>query len=216
MAKLAIPVLRFDYFGDGESEGRFEDASVTSRVTDILDAVRYCRQQTGVDAIYLVGLCCGGTLALLAAKEDPGIVGVSAWSPVMEGERYIGEQLRAHLSTQLVVHRKIVEDREALVRRILAGGVVNVDGYEIGRTLYQEMAAVRTLSVLRDPPCPIQVTQVSPTERTEAQYSEVEGLFGRSLTFARIVEIKFWTQQKRVFPKCDALYARTAQWLAGL
>src|SRR5215213_8214975 len=42
LALRGVAVLRFDYCGDGESEGRFEQASVSSRIQDIHDALRFC------------------------------------------------------------------------------------------------------------------------------------------------------------------------------
>src|SRR3982751_2205696 len=44
VAARGVSVLRFDYFGDGESDGRFEDASVSTRLRDIEDAVDFCRR----------------------------------------------------------------------------------------------------------------------------------------------------------------------------
>jgi exosortase A-associated hydrolase 2 len=212
-AKRGMTVLRFDYFGDGESEGKFEEASVHSRCADILDAVDFCRSQTAVTKIYLLGLCYGATLALRTALTDSSVAGAVAWAPVLEGDRYANELLRAHLSTQIVLHRKVIHDREALVGQIMAGQTVNTEGYEIGRALYSEICNIELLPLLRSATNPIMVMQIAPGERIEPQYAALANLTNPPLRFERVRELRFWTQQKRVFPPCEELFARTAQWL---
>jgi exosortase A-associated hydrolase 2 len=195
LASRGVSVLRFDYFGDGESEGRFEDASVSSRVSDIRDAVEFCGQQTGIGTIYLLGLCYGATLAVAAASGSTAISGVVAWAPVMEGKRYLDELLRAHLTAQMVQYRKVIHDREALIARIEAGDSVNVEGYEIRKALYAEMVELDLLSLIRAATRRILVQQISPTDRPDAQYATLNGLQNSSTEFRSVRELKFWTQQ---------------------
>lgn len=213
LAQQGVSVLRFDYFGDGESQGRFADATVASRVADIHDAVEFCRRETGIVAIHVLGLCYGANLALSAALTSDSISGTVAWAPVMDGERYVGELLRAHLTTQMVVHRKIIHDREALVRQIMDGQSVNVEGYEIGRELYQQLISTDGLAQMRAFDKELLIQQISPQERVEAQYAALTHLGNQRLEFQAVREVKFWTQQKSVFPPCSDLFARTDAWL---
>lgn len=215
LAEQGIDVLRFDYFGDGESEGLFEEASVSTRVNDIHAAVEFCRRETGAESVFLVGLSFGATLALAAAETSPSVAGVVAWAPVMNGERYIGDQLRIQLTAQMVVHRKILHDREELVRQILAGATINVEGYEIGKPLYQEMVAIDTLSVLRTTRKSVLVLQIAPAEKVDSQYAAIEKMHHGSVSFGAVRELKFWTQQKMVFPPCIDLFRRSADWITS-
>lgn len=214
LATRGISSLRFDYFGDGESEGRFEQASVRSRIADVDDAVAHCRQLTGAAQVYVHGLCYGATLGTCAALANDVVAGAVAWAPVMDGERYAGELLRAHLSAQMVVHRKIVHDREALVRQIMADEAVNVEGYEIGKALYSEMTGIDFPSVLRGAGKRVLVMQIAPTDRVETQYAVLNGLGCAAVQFETAREAKFWMQQKTVFPYCEDLFTRTADWLS--
>lgn len=213
-ASRGMPVLRFDYYGDGESEGRFEQASVRSRIDDIDDAVAFCQQQTGAAEVYVLGLCYGATLAITAAAANAQIAGVVAWAPVMDGERYSGDLLRAHLTAQMVVHRKVVQDREALVKQIIGGEPVNVEGYEIGKALYSEMLGIDLLSSLRAATKRMLVLQVAPAERIDSQLAAVRDLGNPQVEFAAVREMKFWTQQKTAFPYCVSLFEQSAAWLA--
>lgn len=57
-------VVRFDYSGHGESEGRFEDGTISAWLTDALAVIR---AEAG-PAPVLVGSSMGGWIALLAAR----------------------------------------------------------------------------------------------------------------------------------------------------
>lgn len=214
IAARGVSVLRFDYYGDGESEGRFEDASVSTRLRDIHDAVGFCRRETGAQRVVLVGLGYGATLALRAALDaaSPAVAGVVAWSPVMDGKRYINDILRAHLSAQMLVHRKVIHDREALVGQILADQSVNIEGYEIARPLFTEMVDVDLVDLLRKATLPVLVQQIGPADRVDPQYQDLSQLAG-AVQFEVIQELKFWTQQKKIYSACETLFQRTAQWL---
>ena len=215
LAARGVPVLRFYYFGDGESDGRFEEASVSTRVNDIHDAVDFCRRETGAMRVHLLGLGYGATLALRATLErrHEAIAGVVAWAPVVDGERYLHDILRAHLSAQMLQHRKVIHDRQALVGQILADQSVNIEGYEIARPLFAEMVQANLPELLRHSAVPVLVQQIGPADRVEAQYQELAQI-GGVVQFEVVQELKFWTQQKKIFPACDALFSRTADWLA--
>jgi alpha/beta superfamily hydrolase len=215
LARQGTAVFRFDYFGDGESEGRFEDASVVSRLADIRDAVNFCRKETGATRVFLLGLRYGGTLALLAALDFNEVDGAVGWAPVMDGERYMGEILRAHLSNQMVVHRKILQDRDALVEQIKSGSTVNVEGYEIGEALYAQVRGVDLGARLRGGGKPLLIMQISPSDRVEPQYKELAGLRNPLVTFEQVREERIWVQPKMPFPPCTDLFELTRQWLAA-
>ncbi len=60
-------VLRFDYRGHGQSQGRFEDATISDWLQDSLDLI----DQITKGPLVLVGSSMGGWLALLAALQRP-------------------------------------------------------------------------------------------------------------------------------------------------
>ena len=218
LAAAGVSVLRFDYFGDGESDGRFEDASVGTRLRDIHDALEFCRRETKAREIFLLGLGLGATLALRATFEkdqDAPVAGVVAWAPVIDGDRYLNDILRAHLSAQMIIHRKVIHDRETLVGQIMANQSVNIEGYEICRPLFTEIVEANVLELLRNASKPVLVQQIGPAERVDSQYQAVSQLGGNQVQFEVVQELKFWTQQKSIFPGCATLFARTTEWLAS-
>jgi uncharacterized protein len=216
MAARGVAVLRFDYFGDGESEGLFEQASVSSRMRDIEDAAALLRDRTAAERVFAVGLCYGATLALSVALSSSQLDGVVAWAPVMDGEKYLGDLLRASVAAQMVVHRKVLHDREALVAQIRDGRTVNVEGYEIGNALYSEMCNLNLPERLRSAAKPMLIQQLSPTDAVESQYASFVGSPPPNVHFQKVREMRFWTPQKSVFPLCDGLFEGAAAWLESV
>lgn len=63
-AKNGRANLRFDYSGHGESDGRFEDGTISDWLADALAMIR----QKGGEAPILIGSSMGGWISLLAAR----------------------------------------------------------------------------------------------------------------------------------------------------
>lgn len=64
-------VLRFDFRGCGESEGRFEDATLSQRVKDLKGVLEFIIDKPFIDGsrIGLVGSSLGGDVCLLTAAQ---------------------------------------------------------------------------------------------------------------------------------------------------
>ena len=82
-------VMRFDYFGCGDSAGEAEDASLTTWIGDIGAAVEELQDTAGVRRVCLVGLRLGATLAAHAAEDRSDVDAVVLWDPVVSGREYL-------------------------------------------------------------------------------------------------------------------------------
>jgi uncharacterized protein len=72
LAAKGVPALRFSFSGNGNSEGRFEEATLTKEVDDlgsVVDAVT----AWGATRIAYVGHSMGGAIGVLRASQDPRI-----------------------------------------------------------------------------------------------------------------------------------------------
>ena len=78
-----IPTFRFDFFGHGESEGKFEDITISEAVDDALQAIAFVKGR-GFSKIALFGSSFGGMAALLAAANAPGLQLLALKSPVSD------------------------------------------------------------------------------------------------------------------------------------
>lgn len=71
LAQAGMASLRFDFYGSGESEGKFREVTLQGEISDARAAIEYFRRQKGIDAtrLGLVGLSLGGAIAATVAPQ---------------------------------------------------------------------------------------------------------------------------------------------------
>ncbi|MBT4504786.1 MAG: alpha/beta fold hydrolase [Gemmatimonadetes bacterium] len=69
IAAAGVPVLRFSFAGNGDSEGRFEDATISKEVEDLGAVLSALEDRT----VCFVGHSMGGAVGVLRASQDPRI-----------------------------------------------------------------------------------------------------------------------------------------------
>ncbi len=81
-----LNVLRFDFRGSGESEGRFRDMTIEGEITDAMAAVEMIRAEPSVDPerVAVLGLSLGGLVAACTAARDGNLQGLVLWSAVAD------------------------------------------------------------------------------------------------------------------------------------
>lgn len=68
-----IATFRFDFYGHGESDGKFEDITVSEAVDDALCAIDFLKKK-GYKKIGLIGASFGGLTALLTAAKSKDLL----------------------------------------------------------------------------------------------------------------------------------------------
>jgi len=132
-------VIRIDYEGHGDSRGETVGLGLDAWIADIEDTATWARA-TSEGQLSLLGCRAGAILAARAAaavKADR----VIAWCPVLNGADYVQDLLRMNLTTQMAIHQRVVQNREAMVRVLQEGGTINVLGWNLGPALYQSLVA---------------------------------------------------------------------------
>ena len=81
LVERGIATFRFDFFGQGESEGPFEGITVTTALHQALAALDLVAAR-GYRRIGLVGSSFGGLVAILAAAKRPNLAGLALKCPV--------------------------------------------------------------------------------------------------------------------------------------
>jgi exosortase A-associated hydrolase 2 len=222
LAARGHTVMRFDYMGAGDSSGTTPDTSLETHLAD-LDAAfhQLLKQHPQLQRVGLVGLRFGATLAALFAERAGAqysqlrAAPLVLWEPILDGANYFQELLRSNLSTQLAVHGKVQENREILQARIRAGGKVNVDGYEIGRDLFESCARPDLLdTTTKSHSGPTLVMQIAPGAEAKPR-EDLTALAAayRSSTLARAAEQPFWREIKPFYGRATQLQQATLQWL---
>jgi uncharacterized protein len=88
------PVLRFDFYGCGDSSGDCEEGRIDRWLADISAAVGEIRRRCGSMKICLAGLRLGGALSTLAGAARGDIDAMVLWDAVVQGRTYV-EELRS-------------------------------------------------------------------------------------------------------------------------
>ena len=78
-----ISTFRFDFFGHGESEGKFAEITTSEAIDDILQAIKFVRQ-FGHRKIGLVGSSFGGMASIIAASRSDDLYILALKSPLSD------------------------------------------------------------------------------------------------------------------------------------
>lgn len=141
LADAGCAVLRFDYPGEGDSDGIA--AGLDTALDAIRRGIRYLREEAGAEEIVLVGLRLGGTLAAMVAGEG-GVDRLVLLAPFARGRAYLREM---EVQARVV---NIVPDGSPLPQR---PGVLAVGGFVLSPDLIRDLAPIDLRSADR-PPAP--------------------------------------------------------------
>ncbi|MGZ3596086.1 MAG: serine aminopeptidase domain-containing protein [Syntrophales bacterium] len=136
LSRAGFHVLRFDYFGCGDSEGDFEDGSLLQWTNDIQTAIAEMQKRSGLTGVCLIGLRIGATLALQAVADCPHIESVILWEPVSDGKLYLKELAKTQ--------RDFLSQMSGRKKREIAGsGISNeVLGFPMTLKLKQDLEMI--------------------------------------------------------------------------
>jgi len=126
-------VLRFDYFGTGDSSGESGDATVSRWVEDVVAAATELTEISGAGPLTAVGIRHGATLAALACRSGLALDRLVLWDPVVSGAAY--------LATLETMHREMLVTRRGGPPR---GDVLGDEllGFPYPPPLRRELAAI--------------------------------------------------------------------------
>lgn len=96
LAESGASVLRFDYFGTGDSAGASSEASVPQWLEDVNAAVDEAKGTAGAERAALVGIRLGATLAAMAAETRSDVDRIVLWEPVLCGREHVAQHLARH------------------------------------------------------------------------------------------------------------------------
>lgn len=224
LASRGHAVLRFDFAGAGDSSGTTLDTSVESHLADLSAALGQLGSRVpSLESIGLIGLRLGATFAALIAERAadgslPAAVRTGPlvlWEPVLDGSAYLQEIMMSNLSGQLAFFGKVVETREEMQARIMAGGAISIDGYEIGRPLFESCNRPDLIpSTPKRHAGPTLIVPIMPARKQKPR-PDLEALaasYGRAEVLAAD-ELPFWREVKQYYGRAERLEGATLAWL---
>jgi exosortase A-associated hydrolase 2 len=213
LAADGYPVLRFDYMGNGDSDGEFEQSSLETTLSDVRCAIAEARRRTGQATVNLLGLRLGATIAAVIADETPDVARLVLWAPIADGGRYMQELLRINLTTQMASYKEIRQDRAALVAQMEQGRTVNIDGYELPHRQFAEISAVKLTGARPFAgPCLVAHVDRMPAARIPPDVEQLAAGYAQG-TLIAIQEEPFWKEILRYYGHAGTLAAATTEWL---
>lgn len=96
LSKAGWHVLRFDYYGCGDSAGESDEGDIDQWMSDVVTAIEQARLTHGLAKVSLIGLRLGATLATLVSSQRDDIDQLVLWDPILDGRGYLEEQSATH------------------------------------------------------------------------------------------------------------------------
>jgi uncharacterized protein len=93
LADQGNDVLRFDYFGTGDSGGEPDELSLAGAIDDAVAAIEEIRDVASVRAVTVIGLRAGALVAARAALASRLVDRLVLWDAVSDGARYVAEEI---------------------------------------------------------------------------------------------------------------------------
>src|SRR6266545_936717 len=133
LTEQGIATFRFDFFGQGESDGPFENITVTIALGQALAALDWMSAR-GYKRIGLVGSSFGGLIAILTASKKPELACLGLKCPVADFAEVLrlefGEAGMAHWKTHQEIPDVTGGPKPVRLRYALYENCLEYDGYE--------------------------------------------------------------------------------------
>lgn len=158
LSRQGIGVLRFDYYGTGDSGGLDDDADLAVWASDLCEAHRELQRRIGGLPTSWFAARLGAAVALAAAPQSfPRVHRMLVWDPVVDGSAYLAELGVAQVDELDLAHcipdpawrRAVERDPHALATESL--------GFSIPPRLREQILALRPADAAPALPCPLVV-----------------------------------------------------------
>jgi len=147
-------VLRFDYYGTGDSSGETGEGHAGQWRRDVRVAADELKDLSGAERVSAVGMRFGAILALDAMRDEDGVADLVLWDPVVSGGEYLRELESLHERLREAYRRSHVTPDEAS-RDDLVGfpfpAQLRASIREAGSLLEARFRAARVLVIASEP-----------------------------------------------------------------
>lgn len=191
LAREGHPVLRFDYFGTGDSMGEDRDGDLAGWTEDVLQADRELCARSQSRRTVWVGMRLGATVALRAACRAPeGLLRLVLWDAVLDGARYLDYLRDRHIAS--LDYAFSLKTRPTARERAQDASLFRDEaiGFALSHALREQIGALSVAS-LTWPPAP--VSTVALTDPDSADGRDLTAALAREATRVHAVVVRHGT-----------------------
>lgn len=139
LSERGYHVLRFDYFGTGDSGGSREDGDMDTWYADAAAAVDELRDMSGIATVTVFGIRLGAAIAWRLAVGRGDVDAVVMWDPVLDGTRYIETLVGA----QHEIDRWWLSRRQPRHASNLSADAIDLLGFPLTQAMRQSVAVIK-------------------------------------------------------------------------
>lgn len=217
-----VAVQRFQYRGEGNSEGTPDEVTFDRLCEDASAAGAHLRRRSGVSRLIFAGTRLGGLVAGACARAEGSPVAL--WEPVLDSGRYFREAFRARMIRDLKegTDGSVRPSVEALVGELRSAGSVDILGYRIHQPFYETSTGRELATEIGAEPRPILLVQLGKTSELRADHAGVVAAWeaaGFPVETRVVVEDEAWWyvgedwEAEEARPGTASLLETTCDWL---
>lgn len=215
LASAGFAVLRFDYRGEGESEGDFQASTITSRVADVVAAAEELRRRSALRRVALVGFHLGSAIAGLSGAAA-GADRLVLCDPLWDFRAYVRNLLRANVLQQSQYFGRATALETDLRATWSAGHPVTIYGFPMAAPLVDELDRLELAPALRSFRGKSAILHFAPRAAPVPRaLHEWGGMLGApaQCCVSSVVTNFSWTTGKRFAPRMNSVNEAIIEWL---
>ena len=179
-----FPVLRFDFYGCGDSAGESTEGTLAQWQTDVTAAMQELQRRSGVGTLCLVGMRLGGNLAATVGAAYGNVDSMVLWDPVVCGRAYLQELHR--------LHRTMLQSAHVRPQPAIGSNVPQeVLGFPLTTTLSEEIEGIDLLALRQAPARQIYVLDSTGETALAALVTRLQGL-GSAVQYTSLPDPQLW------------------------
>ena len=184
LANVGFPVLRFDYYGCGDSMGEEDQATVSQWIEDTSTAISELRKRGNLNTVCVIGLRLAATIAVLAASVQNELAALVLWDAIIRGKDFLNE-VRSLQNERMRCRRKPTKRVEAsnVTRDFL--------GFAMSQSLSQSLETLEIPAFFRPAAKEVLVINSYP-QKTESESYEHAVQSGTNTEYKQVAAPKIW------------------------
>ncbi len=164
LAEQGIASIRFDFMHSGESDGSFENMTLSGELADAQDILNYFSSLEMIDTkkIFLLGLSMGGSIAgYTAGRNSSRIKGLILWAAAGEMSGFIEEREKQAASGEIT------------------GNPMDLDGLLLGENFLTDVKALKIMQTSKLYNGPVSIIHGTGDETVPHQVAlQYKGVYG--------------------------------------